>query len=173
MNSFEAKYENFYKDIAYKRGRRTVFFYPAFLLKRWFILFTIVIMGKNIGLQLFALLNINKASIIFYGWISPHSSKYRKWLEYYNNVLIMLLSYLMLCMTSFIEDFRTIFDIGFIFIGTFAILVLGNLTYITYVIRARFLKQRRLSILKENFIEYYEEKFRKLEDWENQQSIKR
>jgi hypothetical protein len=51
LPSFRIKYENFYKEVAIKnRAQRSVFFYPAFLIKRWLIVLTIVVMGQDSGL---------------------------------------------------------------------------------------------------------------------------
>lgn len=102
---------------------------------------TIVIMGPHTGLQLFALLNLNKATIILYGWMTPHVTKERKWLEYFNEVMVMFLSYSMLCMTSFLLDDDVIFNIGYVFISIFGFLIAGNLTYISWVIFEKFRRE--------------------------------
>jgi hypothetical protein len=130
---FRKKYENFYKEVkVLNHGRRAIFFYPFFLAKRW-IFMSIIVITNNTGLQFFALLNINKASVIIYGWMNPHVTRQRKWQEYFNEVMMMLLAYTMLCMTSFLLDNQIIFDIGYVFIIMFGVLLAGNLSYIFYI----------------------------------------
>jgi hypothetical protein len=97
-------------------------------------------MGANSGLQFFALLNINKASVILYGWMNPHLSRRRRKLEYFNDTLLMQLSYSMLCMTSFLLDNEVIFNMGYVFISQFVILVVVNLLYIFITIHDRYLR---------------------------------
>jgi hypothetical protein len=62
--------------------------------------------------------------------MNPHVFKKRKWLEYYNEVMVMFLSYCMLCMTYFNLDNDIIFDTGYAFISTFGMLAIGNLLYV-------------------------------------------
>ena len=73
---FRKKYENFYKDVHIKiTGRKAIFYYPQFLTKRWLIVMISVLIGQNSGLQLIALLYVNKASIIVYGRMMSHNTK--------------------------------------------------------------------------------------------------
>jgi len=99
---------------------------------------SVVIVGKHTGLQFFALLNLNKANIIFYGLMQPHSIKERKWLEFFNEIIVMFLSYSMLCMTSFLLDDMVVFQMGYVFLALFGILVAGNLLYIFNLLHEKY-----------------------------------
>ena len=135
---------------------------------------SIVFMGSNTGLQFFALLNLNKASVIVYGWMSPHTLRQRKWLEYFNEVMVMFLSYSMVCMTAFLLDYELIFKIGYVFIILFGVLVVGNLIYISNVLFGRYRRQNKLKSSKEKMIQHYESKFEKLKNWEqNQKNVRK
>jgi len=139
-----------------------------------------VFVGDNSGLQFVFFINLNVATVVFYGWMTPHTTKERKWLEYFNDVMIMLLTYSMICMTSFLVDRRQgerpikgrklsltgagivgvgsdeldmKFNMGYIFMALFGILVIGNFTYITNFITIRFIRKRKLARLKQNFID--------------------
>ena len=90
------------------------------------------------GLQFFALLNLNKANIIFYGWMMPHTFNERKWLELFNEIIVMFLSYSMLCMTSFLLDDMVVFQMGYVFLTLFGILVAGNLLYIFHMLNQKY-----------------------------------
>ena len=104
------KYEQFYLEVSVvNRKPKHMLYYPLFLLKRWLLSISIIVMGQNTGLQFFALLNLNKANVIFYGLMKPHYMKERKWLEFFNEMIVMFLSYSMLCMTSFLLDDMVIF----------------------------------------------------------------
>ena len=139
MPNFRHKFEFFYIELAVRSyDKRTIFYYPYFLIRRWVTVFALVLMGRNTGLQFFALLNINKASIITYGWINPHWSKGRKRLEFFNDAILMLLSYSMLCMTSFLLYVKIIFYMGYVFISQFVILAVVNLSYIFIHIKQRY-----------------------------------
>ena len=66
------KYEILYSSMNIKfRGRKTVLYYPLFLLKRWIVIM-IPIMGIKPGLQLICLLHLSKLSIILYGWMNSY-----------------------------------------------------------------------------------------------------
>ena len=130
-SAFRKKYQNFYKDIAVvNRGRRTVFHYPSFLAMRWMIVIVIIVMGTDSALQMFALLNILKGNIIFYGWIEPHTSIERTQLEYFNNFMLIILGYSMISMTYFNLDSDLVFKMSYVFVIQFAVLVVGNISYI-------------------------------------------
>jgi len=103
--SFIKKFSNWWIDIeTSKRGRRVVLYYPSFLIKRWFIVLITVLAGQISGIEFVALLNLNVASVVVYGWIKPHAIQKRRILEYFNDVMIMKLSYSMICMTAFNLD---------------------------------------------------------------------
>jgi hypothetical protein len=116
-------------------------------------------MGTDTGLQFFALLNLNKASVIVYGWMSPHLMRQRKWLEYWNEIMVMFLSYSMLCMTSILLNDKVVFNIGYVFIGLFGVLVVINLIYISNILTERYIRQKKLESLKESLVKYYSIKF--------------
>ena len=99
---------------------------------------------------------MNKASVIIYGWMSPHLIRKRKWLEYYNEVMVMLLSYSMLCMTSFMLDDKVVFNFGYVFITLFGVLIVGNFVYISNILLERYFRQKRLSNFKDKYVEFYE-----------------
>jgi len=108
--AFVKKCSNWYIDIKIKnRGMQTVFFWPSFLMKRWFFVLITYIFVKNSGLYFCAFVNLNVASVIFYGWITPHTTKQRRWLEYFNEVMTMQLTYAMMCMTYYVESLRAKF----------------------------------------------------------------
>ena len=138
-SDFRLKFENFYKDInVTSRGRRTIFFYPMFLIQRWFMIFISPIFKNDSGLQFFALINTIKFVIIFYGWINPHLTRQRKYIEYYNNSIIMLLTYCMISMTSFVQYAEVSFNMGYVFLSLFVLLALVNLVYISYILKKRY-----------------------------------
>lgn len=142
---FRLKFDNFYKDInVISRGRRTVFFYPLFLIQRWFMIFISPIFGNDSGLQFVALINTVKLVIIFYGWINPHLTRQRKYIEYFNNSTIMLMTYCMISMTSFVSNAEVIFNTGYIFLSLFVLLALINLVYISYILKERYIAQKRM-----------------------------
>ena len=149
MPEFKQKFGSLSTELAVRSyERKTIFYYPYFLIRRWVTVFAIVLMGTNTGLQFFALLNINKASIIFYGWMNPHWSKGRKRLEFFNDAILMLLSYSMLSMTSFLLYVEVIFYMGYVFISQFVILAVVNLSYIFIHIHQRYNRQKRMRKLE-------------------------
>jgi len=183
--SFVERFSNWYIDIKIKnRGKQVVLFYPSFLVKRWFFVLITVFVGNNSGLQFVLFINLNVATVVFYGWMTPHTTKERKWLEYFNDVMIMLLTYSMICMTSFVLDHRQgerpikgrklsltgegwagevgvssdeldmKFNMGYVFMALFGILVIGNFAYITNFITIRYMRKRKLTRLKKNFLDY-------------------
>jgi hypothetical protein len=62
-------------------------------------------------------------------------------------------------MTSFLLDDKVVFNIGYVFIGLFGVLVVGNLIYISNILIERYIRQKKLESLKESMIQYYESKF--------------
>ena len=137
LNSLESrkKYENFYKDVHIKiRGRKAIYYYPQFLTKRWLIIMISVLMGRNSGLQFIFLLNVNKASIIIYGKMMSHNTRERRRLEFFNDFLVMWISYAMVCMTDFVQDEMVKYYMGYVEIALFGIVVLGDLSYISNLI---------------------------------------
>jgi len=103
-DSYAKKFSNWWIDIDTRKGKHVFFFYPFFLVKRWFLVLITVIVGNNSGLQFIGFLNLNVASVVVYGWLNPHTTKKRRILEYFNDVMIMQLTYSMMCMTSFNLD---------------------------------------------------------------------
>ena len=83
--------------------------------------------------------------MICYGYITPHVTRERKYLEYFNDVMMMFLAYAMVCMTHFVLNSEIIFKMGYAFIILFGMLVAGNLMYIFYVLYTRYARQEVLS----------------------------
>jgi hypothetical protein len=50
-DEYRMKYEKFYSEVAVvNREAKNLFYYPFFLIKRWFLSMLIVFMGTNTGL---------------------------------------------------------------------------------------------------------------------------
>ena len=60
-------------------------------------------------------------------------------LEYFNEVMVMFLSYAIVCMTAFVRDGKVVYKVGHSFIIIFLILVSGNLIYITNMLFKRYI----------------------------------
>ena len=113
-----------------RRGdRATVFYLHGYLTKRWLLILVPLIVGEDSALQVICLLNINKFGVILYGAIRPHELKSRRQLEFFNESMIMLISYAILAMTPFNLSNYQIYIQGYVFIAWFTVLVLGNVVY--------------------------------------------
>ena len=96
------KYEVLYNKVSILRGDKyTVLYYTYYLLKRWFLALIPMLAGKNSALQIFFLLNINLSGIIIYGSLRAHDTRWRRLMEFFNEAMLMLISYSILCMTLF------------------------------------------------------------------------
>ena len=67
----------------------------------------------------------------------------------------------MLCMTSFISDDLTKYQISYVFIAIFAVVVAGDLIYITNTIWTRAAWAWRMEKNRERYVKYTEELFEK------------
>jgi len=123
-------------------------------------------MGFNSGLQLLALLNVNKASVIIYGKMRSHVTKERRMIEYFNDVMVMWISYSMICMTDFVRDDMAKFYNGFMFIAIFGVVVLGDLCYISNIIYTRLAWNNKMERNKEKYIKFTEELFEKSKEFD-------
>ena len=99
---YKAKYEVLYRKVSILRGDRyTVLYYSYYLLKRWLLFLTVFLIGEDSALQFVCLLHVNKFGIIIYGSLRAHDMKWRRQIEFLNEVAIMLISYSLLSMTAF------------------------------------------------------------------------
>ena len=126
---FKSKYSKMIIDLSVQRGRETIFYYPAYFIKRLIILMIPAIALENGGVQYFLLMNVFIFGIIAYGCMRSHNSFWRRNLEFFNDSCIMMIIYSMVCMTDFIETEIQIFNNGYIFIVWLVFLFLGNMTY--------------------------------------------
>ena len=84
-------------------------------------------------------------------------------LEYFNEVMVMFLSYSKVCMTAYVLDSEVVYEVGHSFIILFLILVAGNLIYITNILFKRYLELKRSNYLEQRFVNYVEMLFEKKE----------
>jgi hypothetical protein len=102
----------------------TVLYISFYLIKRGLILLTPLIQSS--GLQMVFLMLGIKFGVIAYGWMRPHVMRWRRNMEFFNESLVMLVSYSCLSMTEFNESVISVFNNGYHFLSYVAFLVVVN-----------------------------------------------
>ena len=80
-------------------------------------------------------------------------------LEYFNDVIIMFLTYSIVIMTEFNLDMESIYNIGFSFISLLIILAMVNLGYVSNLLVESFKADRRKKMLETNYAKHVEHLF--------------
>ena len=100
-DNVKARIANFYQEIDLSRGRWSLAYYTIFLIRR--IVFvaipTFICFWPWLQLQMLLLLTL--MYIVYYGGTRPHQSKQRGRLELFNEVMIMVMNYHMVCFLEF------------------------------------------------------------------------
>lgn len=122
---FKEKYGSVYEGLRLNERdedeneiRENSLFYPAFFLMRRLIFSVIAIfMESLIVFQLAVLFACTITSIIYLIWFQPFESKFANRMEVLNDITTLLLLYLLMTFTPWVDDSELRFKLGYVFIG--------------------------------------------------------
>ena len=146
---------NFYSNIEVEKGNWALAYYTIFLVRRIvFVAIPIFLVGMQ-WLQIQLLLMMSSLYFIYYAENKPHSMLQRNRMEIFNESMIMLMNYHMVCFSKFNLSPDNQFSMGYSFVICIGLLIVGNLgLVILNQIRALKLsreRKQRLQDLQQQF----------------------
>jgi len=123
-------------------------YYPIFLLRRIVFVALPTFLWVFPYFQIQCLLMFTSLYIIFYAGTRPHNSKERSYIEIFNEILVMVACYHMVCFSEFNLSPLEQFNMGYSFVAVFAIAVIANIGLIVakQVINLR--RMRKFKLIK-------------------------
>lgn len=119
-----------YVNISLHRSKWGILYYPVFILRRLlFIMLPLIFLGHPYY-QLQFLMFFNSLYIIQYCQIWPHSILGHAILEIFNESLVMVVSYHMICFTLFNLEEMQRFNMGWSFLVLIGFIIITNVIYV-------------------------------------------
>lgn len=138
---------NLYQDIKIKHlNNWDLAYYPLFLARRTIFVAIPTILYFCTSFQIQTLMVLNSLYIMFYAGQLPHWEKKRGKLECFNEFMIIVMSYHMICFSEFNLEVDSRFVMGYSFIAFVLLIILVNLIY---MIHDSVLKYRRRKSYKQ------------------------
>jgi len=124
-----SKYSAFYEDLKLTQGREVLIQPLYFLFRRFLLAVTIVLANQTVIWQVGLMTaQIITAGIII-GRIRPFKETVRHNFEFFNEVIIMLVMYHIICFTPFVPDLEVRFRLGYLVCLVVAVHLLVNLFF--------------------------------------------
>ena len=111
--SVAAKYGGVFEELSLERGA-WVFMQPAFFLIRRLILAVTVVAVPYLIVQIYLVTTQSLISLLIVEYVRPFSSPSQRRMELFNEVLLILLLYTMMCFTPWISDVETKYQTGYL-----------------------------------------------------------
>jgi hypothetical protein len=122
---------NLYSDIRIRKDDPSIewniAYYPTFLLRRIIFVAFPTFMWVFPYFQIQCLLMFTSVYIIFYAGTKPHNTKERTYIEIFNEILVMIACYHLVCFSEFNLSPVAQFNTGYSFIAVFAVAVIVNI----------------------------------------------
>jgi hypothetical protein len=132
LKKIRAKYENMYVDIHLTRNKGTIFYWPIFMLRKWMYIIIPVMFFRESIFQIQFILFMQTAYVCWYANIKPHWQRSRFLLEMFNEVMVMLLFYMMVVFSRFNTNPETFFMFGNAYLIVVAGVLLVNVALMIY-----------------------------------------
>jgi len=95
---------------------------------------------------------------MYYFGFAPHFSMKKLFLEGFNEVMIIMMSYHMFCFTFFVPDVEVQYNVGYSFVIFFLVITLANLVYMVNNVyircRSKSRKKRYQKAYEARFLEF-------------------
>lgn len=102
QKDMRSRIERAYIDIHLHRNSWTIYYYPIFLFRRFFFVFIPILFHGYVTFQLQGFIMLSLFYSMYYLGIRPHSLPAKHYIEASNDIMILLLSYHMICFTDFV-----------------------------------------------------------------------
>lgn len=120
-------------------------YYPTFLFRRIMFVAFPTFLWVFPYFQIQCLLMFTSLYILFYAGTRPHNSKERHYIEVFNEVLIMIACYHLVCFSEFNLSPLAQYNTGYSYVAVFAVAVLVN---IGIIVSKQILNVRRMRKFK-------------------------
>lgn len=127
-NDFTNKYGVIYSTLNPKReGYNVIIFKVAFIVRQFMLAIVLVHADKYLITQFFLILGLNTFIQIVGGLTNPYQLRYDKNMFFFNEFMIMVLTYHFLCCSDFVEDGKTRETIGYSTVGTTSFVIIFDI----------------------------------------------
>lgn len=145
---FKKQFAESYSNLEIKRGK-SVLIVPMLYYFRRFLIPLSVVYNTNITVQMFVMTFSIIAQIIVIGYIKPFAGGVMaNALEMFNECVLLLIMYTIICFTDFVPTIEIRFRIGYLSCALIMIHLLVNLTILATVsVKKMFLSTKRFIML--------------------------
>jgi len=154
LNNEETKKKmvNLYADIRIREDDPdrawNIAYYPNFLIRRIMFVAFPTFLWVFPYFQIQCLIMFTSLYIIFYAGTKPHNSRDRRYMEVFNEVLIMIACYHLICFSEFNLSPIAQFNTGYSYVVVFAVAVIVNIGVIVAKQVANLRRMRKFKIIK-------------------------
>ncbi|CDW88792.1 cadg domain containing protein [Stylonychia lemnae] len=129
---YEKRYGSLW-DTLKRDSRKTLFWNVLFLLKRFAFALTAVFMRESPTAQVQIVVYLNLTTMMYVLYTKPFSNPAINKLEIFNEVCVLLISYLSFLFTDYINNPKTQYKIGLFSLFVSAVMIGVNSSYMTYM----------------------------------------
>ena len=111
-------YGSVYEELDLRQGAQTLTQPFFFIFRRMMLAVAIVIMNEVLIWQVMLMASQIVASVIIIGNARPYQWQSKRSLEYFNEIILMIVLYTFICFSPFVPDIEMRFAIGYVSITT-------------------------------------------------------
>ena len=142
------RFGSVYEDLDLKRGR-WIFLQPAFFLIRRLILAFTVVMVPYLIAQIYLVIAQSLISLLIVDYVHPFKDRSQRKMEIFNEVILVLVLYTMMCFTPWVQEVESKVRIGYLscffvathFVVNLAIMLRGSLLGLSQRCKLRLAKK--------------------------------
>jgi len=125
-------YEYMYKGIHLTRNKWTIYFWPIFMWRKYIYIMIPCVFINYPNFQIQFIILTHSIYVIWYTNIRPHIEKSKYYLEIFNEVMIMIMLYIMILYSKFNTNPISYFWFGYSYIGALGLLLIVNISLMFY-----------------------------------------
>jgi hypothetical protein len=125
--NIKKRISNFYTQIKTDKGLWSLSYYTIFLLRRLLFVAIPTLLPSAPWFQLQILIFTSSLYVMYYAGTKPHAEKERVNIEIFNEIMIMMINYHMVCFSEFNLDLMAQFNMGYSFVVCILVVVFGNI----------------------------------------------
>ena len=143
-SDIQKRYSILFQSVKYK-NKLSRMYYLVYMLRRTVLVVFFLFIRTPIY-QLIVLFSSNWCSLIYIGSVRPNNSPLENRLDFLNELMIMIISFMAPCFTPWIDDSAFQYHLGWVIIGLTLLTLILNLIHVFYhVIRFLIMVYRKLS----------------------------
>jgi hypothetical protein len=128
-----SKISNLYQDVRLKdKSYWNLMYYPIFLFRRIVFVAIPTFLHKHSYFQIQLLVLLTSFYIMYYCGTRPHLTGQRVKIEVFNEVIIMLMNYHMVCLSEFNLSIEMHFHVGYSMVAWIVLMVAVNLSAMAF-----------------------------------------